>query len=144
MGVALAGTVLLFLGWFGASGRATIAEQVPFIASGSIPGAALLIAGAVLVASDLTRHSNERVEQLITQLHALLVEEASDRTAVAADETADAPAPPRPDDELVALDGTTHVHRVSCALVRGKAAARPIGADEAARLGLRPCPVCEP
>jgi len=130
--------VLLFLGWYGVSGRATIGEQMPYLASGSIPGAALVIAGAVLFASDVTRDSNERAEAAVAQLHALLTE------AVADDGLPSVEAAPAPDPglSLVTTDGV-RVHRATCALVAGRDV-RPIAAGSDGSSALERCPVCEP
>lgn len=49
------GVVLLVLGWYGVSGQATVAQQVPYLASASIPGAALVIGGLVLAGAERVR-----------------------------------------------------------------------------------------
>ena len=53
--IAAAGATLLFLGWYGVSGESSVAEQVPYLASATIPGAALLIVGAMFAIRE--RHS---------------------------------------------------------------------------------------
>lgn len=47
--LAVVGAVLLFAGYWGASDSTTPGEQLPHLASGTIPGAALVIAAAVLL-----------------------------------------------------------------------------------------------
>ncbi|MEU4738468.1 hypothetical protein AB0G31_26180, partial [Streptomyces fradiae] len=41
------GAVLCVLGWYGASGEHVAERQLPYLASGTVPGAALVVAGAV-------------------------------------------------------------------------------------------------
>ncbi|HEX4866175.1 MAG TPA: hypothetical protein VFV32_00970 [Acidimicrobiales bacterium] len=48
-GVAVIGAVLLFAGYWGASDSTQPGEQLPHIASATIPGAVLVIAAAVLL-----------------------------------------------------------------------------------------------
>lgn len=132
MALAAGGAVLLFLGWWGVSGAATIAEQMPYIASGSIPGAALVFAGALLLAGEATR----RTDDLIAQLHALLVEEVPDTQA---------PAVAVPSgDGIVALASGEHYHRSDCALVAGKSGVQSVAADAIGQRKLAACQVCEP
>jgi hypothetical protein len=136
LALGLGGAVLLFLGWWGVSGAATVAEQLPYFASGSIPGAALVVAGAVLLARESGQRAARRTDDLIAQLHALLVEEAPD--------DAPAPEPVARLDGLVAIAGSDHFHRAECLLVAGKTAVERVDADAIARRQLTPCTVCEP
>ena len=46
--VAGAGAALCVLGWYQISGQPTVPQQLPYLASATIPGAALLIVGLVL------------------------------------------------------------------------------------------------
>lgn len=46
--VAGAGVVLCVLGWYQISGQPTVPQQLPYLASATIPGAALLVVGLVL------------------------------------------------------------------------------------------------
>ncbi len=135
------GVVLCVLGWYGVSGESVTARQLPYLASATAPGAALIVAGAVLVAArssgsggragprDLT---DRRVEVLYT----LLVEQP-DGTA------AEQPAP-EGDGPLLALPEGTLYHRRGCLLVTGKERAEPVDEAGARQRGLAPCPVCDP
>ena len=142
--LALAGAVLLFLGWYGVSGRASIGEQMPYLASGSIPGAALVVAAAVVVASESTQRATQRTDALVAELHALLVEEAAAveatpvATVVAVVETSREP------DAVVALPAGEYYHRAGCALVADKSGVEPLDAAAIDRRRLSACPVCEP
>ncbi|MEU3462365.1 hypothetical protein ABZ721_20815 [Streptomyces sp. NPDC006733] len=120
--------MLCALGWYGVSGERYAERQIPYLASSSIPGAALIVAGAVL----LSRPPG---------------------TPVVA---APAPAPRETDDGAgtgpvavsagppVAVPGGTLLHRPDCPLVQGKPEAVPAGAGEIRSRALTPCPVCEP
>jgi hypothetical protein len=146
------GAVLLFLGWYGVSGSANVAEQVPYLASASIPGAALIIAGAVLMASDQTRRSNERAAQMVEALYRLLTEAVNDdddrsqvdrlhtRSAAPASETLD----PGGGATLVQVGGGNRFHRPECALVDGKADLETVGERDIAERRLSACPICDP
>ena len=46
--VAGVGVVLCALGWYQISGQPTVPQQLPYLASATIPGAALLVVGLVL------------------------------------------------------------------------------------------------
>ncbi|MFD0428660.1 hypothetical protein ACFQ60_14135 [Streptomyces zhihengii] len=58
---AVCGAVLCVLGWYGVSGERTAARQLPYLASATVPGAALLVAGAVLLAASARVRPRERV-----------------------------------------------------------------------------------
>jgi len=131
-----AGAVLFVLGWYGASGEALVAAQVPYLASASLPGAALVVAGAVLLNGELARRSDERAAEMIEVLYGLLTETGPEPERATT-------RPPATSDELVALADARRYHRPHCALVAGKAPA-VVGPDEIAARLLAPCPVCEP
>jgi multisubunit Na+/H+ antiporter MnhG subunit len=126
--IGVAGGVLAFLGWYGVAGQSSVAEQMPYLASATIPGAALLVVGALLLAQE---HDAQKAERLVTALYELLTEPVSDE-----------PAQARTDRHVVALPGTKHYHYASCALVAGKADASPVDAGEIAARALQPCPLC--
>jgi hypothetical protein len=128
--VALAaGAALCVLGWYGISGERYAERQIPYLASSTIPGAALIVAGAVLIA----RAENGMAAARIDELYELLV---------AAPETEGPDPAPGPvavsSDPPVAVPNGRMYHRPDCPLVGGKPA---LAADTAV---LAPCPVCEP
>ncbi|MCU1590178.1 MAG: hypothetical protein JWP11_1434 [Frankiales bacterium] len=129
---ALLGVAALFLGWWGVSGAALTAKQVPYLVSGGLSGVCLLVLAAACFATDDIRRRLDRldeVERKVDLLYRLLTEE-------------DVPA--SAEEELVALDGGRSYHRRSCRLVQGKAAARTLQPPAAAERGLTPCALCEP
>ncbi|MEV7193224.1 hypothetical protein AB0N81_15690 [Streptomyces sp. NPDC093510] len=134
-----AGAVLCVIGWYGVSGERFAERQLPYLASCTVPGAALIVAGAVLLAHGRSALAAARVEEL----YGLLV----------ATETATATERPRPPvatgDALLMVPGGTLRHRADCPLVAGKATVpadttAPVDATAPAADALAPCPVCEP
>ena len=66
--LALAGAILLIVGWAGASHTAFPAEQIPFLISGGLGGLFLLgVAGALWVSADLRDEWRklDRLEELV-------------------------------------------------------------------------------
>ena len=125
--VTAAGAALLVVGWYGVSGESVVARQLPYLASATIPGAALLVAGLLLAARVQT---GERERQLLSDLHAALL--TSEPTA----------ALPVTDDGLWATAHGQTYHRAGCPLARQ--GAEQISEAEVHARGLEPCPVCEP
>src|SRR6476659_6168515 len=59
-----AGAVLCVIGWYGVSGERFAERQLPYLASCTVPGAALIVAGAVLLAHGRDASATARVEEL--------------------------------------------------------------------------------
>ncbi|MFF1509347.1 hypothetical protein [Streptomyces sp. NPDC058326] len=118
---AVGGAVLCVLGWYGISGERFAERQLPYLASCTVPGAALIVAGAVLVVA----------------AYALPVRPAEPRVA-------EEPSPPSPapssDGPPLRVPGGALAHRPDCPLVAGRETAVEAAGDPS----LRPCPVCEP
>ncbi|WP_309061278.1 hypothetical protein [Streptomyces sp.] len=132
-----AGAVLCVIGWYGVSGERYAERQLPYLASCTIPGAALIIAGAVLLAHGRDTIAATRVEEL----YGLLVA----AEPAGADESGQAAgAPVAVSGETLMVPGGTLWHRADCPLVAGKAEAVPVDAKLVANGGLGPCPICEP
>jgi hypothetical protein len=130
-----AGAVALFLGWWGASGTAVTAKQVPYVVSGGLTGVCLLVLAAACFASDDVRRSLSRVadlERQVETMYRLLTEPDAETAAAVAD------------GELVALAGGSSYHRRGCRLVAGKDTAAAIAPSDAVARGLTPCRVCDP
>lgn len=139
--VVAAGAVLCVLGWYGIAGESVVEQQVPYLASATIPGAALIVAGAMLVVFRPARRT-EQADRRIETLYSLLV---------ADDGAAEADAAPSPRTSsgfdsaaLLAIPGGTLYHRRDCPLAAGKPTAEVIDTATAAERSLTPCPVCEP
>ncbi len=158
--VGLCGVLLCALGWYGVSGERYEARQVPYLASATIPGAALIVAGAVLVVgtrrggvarvSDSSGLPNlggpagssgspdAELRLVLGQLYRLLVEPAPEA------DTSLAPPPAAADAPWVAVPGGARYHRRECSLVRGKNGVRPVDETTALNRDLRPCRLCDP
>ncbi|MFE1247774.1 hypothetical protein [Streptomyces sp. NPDC058735] len=132
-----AGAVLCVVGWYGISGERYAERQLPYLASCTVPGAALIISGAVLLAHGRGALAAARVEELYGLLVAAVPAD-TDETGQAAT------APLAVSGELVMVPGGTLRHRADCPLVAGKAEAVPVDAALPAGGELGPCPICEP
>jgi len=126
LAAATGGAVLCVIGWYGVSGERFAERQIPYLASCTMPGAALLVAGAVLVAA-ACRAAGVRGE--------------AEAEPEGASPFRDVPAwdAPSSDGPPLCVPGGTLAHRPDCPLVAGKPEAEPVGDRE-----LGPCPVCEP
>ncbi|MEU7577392.1 hypothetical protein AB0B50_07295 [Streptomyces sp. NPDC041068] len=129
-----AGAVLCVIGWYGISGERFAERQLPYLASCTVPGAALIVAGAVLLTHGRSTLAAARVEELYGLL-------------VATEPPASAERPRSPvatSGELLMVPGGTLWHRADCPLVAGKPEAVPADATALSTGGLAPCPICEP
>jgi hypothetical protein len=146
--VAAVGVGLDVVGWYQISGQPTEAQQLPYLASATIPGAALIVAGAVLIAARRRDPVGaRRLSPGATDVHGRR-------------------------DGLWALPDGSYLHRPDCPLLDGKPEAFEVSADGTAQDGAvpdetapdqtapdqtapnqkvpdrtvpsRPCPICEP
>ena len=131
-----AGAVLCVIGWYGVSGERFAERQLPYLASCTVPGAALIIAGAVL----LTHGGDASAAARVEELYRLLV------AAGSADDGGPGPAaaPMAVSGDLLMVPGGTLYHRADCPLVAGKPEAVPADSRVLASGDLGPCPICEP
>ncbi|MFE1437544.1 hypothetical protein [Streptomyces sp. NPDC058739] len=132
-----AGAVLCVIGWYGISGERFAERQLPYLASCTIPGAALIVAGAVLLAHGRDALAAARVAELYALLTAEEGDEDEERAGAAA-------RPVAVSDSLVTVPGGTLFHRADCPLVAGRAEAVPVDTALLADGELGPCPICEP
>ena len=138
-----AGAVLCVIGWYGMSGERFAARQLPYLASCTIPGSALIIAGAVL----LTFGRNAPAAARMEELYALLVSVTPDDAREGGGEEGDGEkglTPLATCGALLMVPGGTLWHRADCPLVAGKPEAVPADSGALERGGLSPCPICEP
>ncbi|MFC8350581.1 hypothetical protein [Streptomyces sp. NPDC057280] len=129
-----AGAVLCVLGWYGVSGERFAERQLPYLASCTVPGAALIVAGAVLLAHGRDTIAAARVEELYGLLVTAEPETPPER----------ATAPLAISGDLLMVPGGTLWHRADCPLVAGKVEAVPVDAKLVASGELGACPICEP
>ncbi|WP_329277225.1 hypothetical protein [Streptomyces sp. NBC_00691] len=146
---AAGGAVLCVLGWYGISGERFAERQLPYLASCTVPGAALIVAGAILTVAACTlpvRPPEPRGPGTAEDGHRAQDGLAADHGPTAGDgraqedgpTTEEAP-PPSSDGPPLRVPGGTLAHRPDCPLVAGKPEA-----TEAGGAALAPCPVCEP
>ena len=127
------GALALGLGWWGVSGTALTAKQIPYVVSGGLTGTCLLfLAAACFAADDIGRRMGrlDEVERKVDRLYRLLTE--------------DAPVAAASDEGLVALTGGRSYHRPGCRLVEGKPGAAAVDSASVAERGLTPCRLCDP
>lgn len=134
-----AGAVLCVLGWYGVSGERFAERQLPYLASCTVPGGALIVAGAVLLSHGRDARAAARMEEL----YGLLVA-AGDEEDDTAGVGRPAAAPVALSGRLLMVPGGTLWHRADCPLVAGKAQALPVDGRLLADGALDPCPICEP
>ncbi|MEW1831935.1 hypothetical protein [Streptomyces sp. NPDC088196] len=132
-----AGAVLCVLGWYGISGERYAERQLPYLASCTIPGAALIVAAAVLLTHGRSALATARVEELYGLLVAAEPADAEESARAAA-------TPVAVSGDLLMVPGGTLWHRADCPLVAGKPEAVPVDAKLVANGELSPCPICEP
>jgi len=149
--LAALGGLALLLGWYGVSGEALTAKQMPYVVSGGLTGIGLLVLAGVFLATDDVRRQFDRlgeVERKVDDLYALFaadIAEPSRPGSTLATPTQPTAVLPRPvAGSVVALPAGTSYHRPECALVAGKDGAEAVDATVVAARGLRPCRVCDP
>lgn len=135
------GVLLCALGWYGVSGERYTARQVPYLASATAPGAALIVGGSILLAarrrSTGPTPDQRQMERQLALLTRLLTE------AVQAERTAGGAVSPS-GSWLLAVPGGRTYHRSDCLLVQGRQDPEQLLNGDATARGLRPCPLCEP
>jgi len=138
--LALGGAIALFVGWFGISGEALTAKQLPYLVSAGLTGIALFILAGVFLATDDVRRQFERITELerkVDDLYSLFVAEAEAPRSSQPHSLASATG-------WVALPTGASYHRPDCSLVTGKTNVTAVAVDDIESRQLRPCRVCEP
>jgi hypothetical protein len=126
--LAALGGALCVLGWYAVSGESVTARQLPYLASATAPGIALLTGGLVWLAVRAAPPAGTGEPAAAPDWQA---PEAAGEPGVLGG-------------GLVAVPGGTLCHRPGCPLVAGKEQAVPVDAAAVRERGLAPCPVCEP
>jgi hypothetical protein len=96
--VSFAGVLLMVLGWYLISGEAIAAKQLPYLASASVPGAALLVCGTVFMLSGGSGVDADTARR-VAELHALLTEAIAADAEPQSDAESRPAAEPQPDAE---------------------------------------------
>jgi hypothetical protein len=153
------GIVVIIVGWYGVSGEALVAKQLPYLISGGLGGVALVGIGAAMISAERRRQDTgriERLEEMVGELRAVLLSHpdaptdrvgaavsldgagASHRAGPSTNGAAPAPA------GVVALPTGTTYHSPGCQMVRGKDGVEAVTARGIEQRGLSACRVCEP
>ncbi len=141
------GALFVVVGYLGVSRESIVAKQIPYLISGGVFGVFLGVLGAYFLGTEELRRDSgrlDRLEQMVNELHAVLLSRSDapviDRAAVTDDADASANGRGR---LLVLPDGETF-HRPGCAMLEGKTGVTTATPATVRRRQLRPCPLCEP
>lgn len=169
--LAVAGFIVILVGWIGVSGQALVAKQLPYLISGGLGGVALVGIGVALISAE-RRHQDadriERLEEMVGELRSVLLAYSDAPADWDAAPAVGAPAagagattryatlggaeerhgsngraPERLIGPVAIPTGTTY-HAPGCQMVRGKEGVEAVGADAIGRRGLAACRICEP
>lgn len=157
-GLALIGVVVIIIGWFGISGEAIVAKQIPYLISGGLGGIALVGVGAALIGTERLRQDATRLarlEEMVAELRdvllthpdALALPVTTPTTPLAASPGAannSRPATGSAGGGPVALATGTTYHRPDCSMVRGKPGVAAVSAQDMKERSLSPCRICDP
>jgi HAMP domain-containing protein len=150
------GALAILIGYLGISREALVAKQMPYLISGGIFGLALVALGTFYLATEELRRDSrrlDRLERMVTQLHAVLLTHPDAPPAEEVEElvrafegngqvsnghTVELPG------ELVALRGSRRFHRANCPMVAGKPGVTPVTQSVIREQRMQPCTMCEP
>ncbi len=144
------GVLLCALGWYGVSGERYAARQIPYLASATAPGTALIVGGSILLAARRRNAARpapemEQMQRQLALLTRLLTEAAeAERSATGGGAVNGGPAGSSNAPWLLSVPGGRTYHRSDCLLVLGRQDPEHLLNGDAAARGLRPCPLCEP
>jgi hypothetical protein len=144
---AALGGLALLLGWYGVSGQALTAKQLPYLVSGGLTGIGLLILAGVFLATEDVRQQLGRldeVERKVDALYTLFAADIAETSPLPAKRTLADRSGDRPAGSVLALPAGTSYHRPECALVANKDDAQAVDVAVVTTRGLRPCRVCDP
>jgi hypothetical protein len=139
------GLIFILLGWYGAAHTSYDFEQIPYLISGGLFGAALTIVGGFLYFGYrlglLVREGQRERSELVALLSRLDDRLATLEGVATAGLSPTSRAGGNGRVALVATPTGSLVHRPSCPLVAGKAGLHSVDPDEP---GLKGCKVCDP
>ena len=154
-GLGAIGLIVIIVGWYGVSGQAVVAKQLPYLISGGLGGIALVGVGAALIGTERLRTDARRIarlEQMVEELRDVLLLHPD---APQDEQSAGAPIAPRTEAyELsggdlgnhrpVAIPTGSTYHDPDCAMVRGKSDVAPVDARTISTRELTACRICQP
>ncbi|MFP5225663.1 MAG: hypothetical protein ACLGH3_08980 [Actinomycetota bacterium] len=132
------GVLILYLGYNGASKNPIVEAQVPYLISGGLFGAALMIVGAISYAASLILRSlPDTPPATAPQAEVTAVVDVVASSAEGARNGASKA-------EVYIAGGGTSFHDPTCRLVERASEVRGVSREEAVSIGLSPCRVCGP
>jgi HAMP domain-containing protein len=150
------GALAILIGYLGISREALVAKQLPYLISGGIFGLALVALGTFYLATEELRRDSrrlDRLERMVTQLHAVLLSHPDAPPAEEVEELVRAfegngqvsnGHTVELSGELVALRGSRRFHRANCPMVAGKPGVTPVTPSVIREQRMQPCTMCEP
>lgn len=134
------GVLLILLGWLGASRTILPFEQIPYLVSGGLLGIAFVVAGGFVYFAYwltlLVRETRAERRELVDALYRIERLLAGGGLI-----SADGQLPAYDEEQLVATETGSMMHRPDCPVVLNRENLRVVTADEP---GLRPCSICDP
>lgn len=127
------GFLLIVLAWNGAASVDFVQGQIPYLISGGLAGASLIIAGLVLAVIQDMRRSTLTLTEKLEELTEIVAkgQTGSGPTAV-------------PTDGSMVVAGRTTYHNNGCHLIEGRSDLQVMSASDASGRGLAPCRICDP
>lgn len=154
-GLGTVGIIVIIIGWYGVSGQALVAKQLPYLISGGLGGVALVGIGAALIGTERLRQDARRIarlEEMVEDLTAVLIAHP-DADAPAAQEVGPAVARTAAyalsgqdtgNHRPVALPTGSTYHDPDCSMVRGKEGVSTVTSRAVAQRELTACRICQP
>jgi len=144
IGLAVAGFLLIFLGWNGAATYDRIPTQFPYLISGGLAGLALTVIASALIIVNAQRQDRAALLNGLAEL-----KEAMERMSLAVASgsgAANGSSSARMSDALeqgLVVAGPTTYHRPDCKLLEGRGVMPTVTGEVAQERGLSACRACD-
>ncbi len=144
IGLAIAGFLLIFLGWNGAATYDRIPTQFPYLISGGLAGLALTVIASALIIVNAQRQDRAALLNGLAEL-----KEAMERMSLAAASgsgSGNGSPSTRMAEALeqgLVVAGPTTFHRPDCKLLEGRGVLPTVSIDAAQERGLSACRACD-
>lgn len=140
--LAIAGFLLIFLGWNGAATYDREPAQLPYLISGGIAGLALVVLAAAMIVVNAQRADRAALLNSLAEL-----KEAMDRSSLAAASGSTNGSTTTIVDSALAdglvIAGPTTYHRPTCKLLEGRGVLPAVTVETAQEQALAPCRACD-
>ncbi len=145
VGLAIAGFLLIFLGWNGAATYDRSPAQFPYLISGGLAGLALVVLAAALLVVNAQRQDRAALLNGLAEL-----KEAMERISLAAaaggmagGNGSQTPSLAAAMEQGLVVAGPTTYHRPTCKLLEGRGVLPTVSVEAAQERGLEPCRACD-